>query len=361
MRQAIRGRAFIPESSPAAMDTRHRFPMRHRMRGAINPVTLAVLIIVVVLGVAAYFLIIKPYHDANVDLTQQGATSATKPGASHEAPPANVDALSVDQLLAEARTAMNDQRLVAPAGNNAFEFYMKVLQKQPGNAVAADALRETFSYGAAATEQTINARDFNEAQREIDLLAKADPANYTLTILRSKLDAQRKTLDREQQQAQDAQKAQLAQQNAAATAKAQAEQQAALAAEAQRQQAARDQAARVAQQQQAAQQPVAARPAAPTRTADAEAITDAVLVRQVNPRYPTAAMRSNQEGWVDVELTVGTDGTVSNVNVVDAQPKHIFDRSAIDAVSRWEFKPAMRNGEPMTVTLRRRLQFNLGR
>jgi periplasmic protein TonB len=343
------------------MDTRHRFPVRHRMRGAVNPVTLAVLVIVVVLGVAAYFLIIKPYHDANVDLAQQNAANAPKQGASREAPPANVDALSVDQLLAEARTAMNDQRLVAPAGNNAFEFYMKVLQKQPGNAVAADALRETFSYGAAATEQTINARDFNEAQREIDLLAKADPANYTLTILRSKLDAQRKTLDREQQQAADAQKAQLAQQNAAAAAKLQAEQQAtAAAAEAQRQQTAREQAARVAQQQ-ATQAPAARPAAAPARTAESEAITDAVLVRQVNPRYPTAAMRSNQEGWVDVELTVGSDGTVSNVNVVDAQPKHVFDRSAVDAVSKWEFKPAMRNGEPMTVTLRRRLQFNLGR
>jgi periplasmic protein TonB len=343
------------------MDTRHRIPMRRRMRGAINPVTLAVLVIVVVLGVAAYFLIIKPYHDANVDLAQQTATGASKPGASREAPPANVDALSVDQLLAEARTAMNDQRLVAPAGNNAFEFYMKVLQKQPGNAVAADALRETFSYGAAATEQTINSRDFNEAQREIDLLAKADPANYTLTILRSKLDAQRKTLDREQQQAQDAQKAQVAQQNAAAAAKLQAEQQAtAAAAEVQRQQVAREQAARLAQQQ-AAQAPAAvAKPVAASRS-ESEAITDAVLVRQVNPRYPTAAMRSNQEGWVDVELTVGTDGVVSNVNVVDAQPKHVFDRSAIDAVSKWEFKPAMRNGEPMTVTLRRRLQFNLGR
>jgi periplasmic protein TonB len=346
------------------MDTRRRFPMRRRVRGAINPVTLAVLAIVVVLGVAAYFLIVKPYRDANADLVQQNAASAPKQGASKEAPPANVDALSVDQLLAEARTAMNDQRLVAPAGNNAFEFYMKVLQKQPGNAVAADALRETFSYGAAATEQTINGRDFNEAQREIDLLAKADPANYTLTILRSKLDAQRKTQDREQQQAaQDAQKAQLAQQNAAAAAKAQAEQQAAAAAEAQRQQASREQGARVAQQQAAAQPAAAARaPAAAARpAAESEAITDAVLVRQVNPRYPTAAMRSNQEGWVDVELTVGTDGAVSNVNVVDAQPKHVFDRSAIDAVSRWEFKPAMRNGEPMTVTLRRRLQFNLGR
>jgi protein TonB len=120
----------------------------------------------------------------------------------------------------------------------------------------------------------------------------------------------------------------------------------------------------VAQQPQAASPAAATRPAAATPhapAADADAISDAVLIRQVSPRYPTAAMRANQEGWVDVELTVGTDGTVTNVAVVDAQPKHVFDRSAIDAVSRWEYKPATRNGEPMTVTLRRRLQFNLGR
>jgi len=343
------------------MDNRLRFSARSHARGAVNPVTLAVIIIVVALAVAAWFLIIKPYRDAASGTTPL-ATAAQKAAATREAPPANVDALSVDQLLAEARTAMNDQRLVAPSGNNAFEFYMKVLQKQPGNQVAADALRETFSYGAAATEQTINQRDFNEAQREIDLLAKADPENYTLTILRSKLDAQRKTLDREQQQAVDAQKAQLAQQNAAAAAKLQAEQ--AAAAEAQRLQAAREQAAHVAQQPQQATNAAAARPvaAAPRpAAADAEPISEAVLIRQVSPRYPTAAMRANQEGWVDVELTVGTDGTVANVTVVDAQPKHVFDRSAIDAVSRWEYKPATRNGEPMTVTLRRRLQFNLGR
>jgi protein TonB len=340
------------------MDNRHRLSSRRLVRGAVNPVTLAVIAIVVALAIAAWFLIIKPYRDAAAGVTP-GTATAQKAAAAREAPPANVDALSVDQLLAEARTAMNDQRLVAPAGNNAFEFYMKVLQKQPGNPVAADALRETFSYGAAATEQTINQREFNEAQREIDLLAKADPENYTLTILRSKLDAQRKTLDREQQQALDAQKAQqLAQQNAATAAKQQAEQ----AAEAQRLQAAREQASRVAQQPAPATN--ADRPAAPTArpaAAQADAISDAVLIRQVSPRYPTAAMRANQEGWVDVELTVGTDGRVGNVTVVDSQPKHVFDRSATDAVSRWEYKPATRNGEPMAVTLRRRLQFNLGR
>src|SRR3546814_21021828 len=52
------------------------------------------------------------------------------------------DVCSSDLLLAEARAAMNEQRYLAPAGNNAFEFYLRVLEKDPGNKVASDALRE---------------------------------------------------------------------------------------------------------------------------------------------------------------------------------------------------------------------------
>ncbi|TCV95728.1 outer membrane transport energization protein TonB [Luteibacter rhizovicinus] len=346
------------------MQTRNRIPARMRVRGAVSPVVLAVMVIVLALAIAAWFLIVKPYRDANQGIAPVGAVAPTAAAAKAAPPVANVESLSVDQLLAEARKAMNEQRLVAPAGNNAFEFYMKVLEKQPGHPVAADALRETFPFGATATEQTINQRDFGEAQREIDLLAKADPENYTLTILRSKLDAQRKTLDREQQAALDQQKQQqLAAQTAAAAAKQQAADQVA---EAQRQQVAREQAARLAQQQQAsaavvgAAKPAAAKPAA-AAGGDGDAISDAVLTKQVRPRYPTAAMRANQEGWVDVELSVDGQGVVTNVSVVDSQPKHVFDRAALDAVGRWEFKPAMRNGEPMPVTLRRRILFNLGR
>jgi protein TonB len=233
------------------------------------------------------------------------------------------------------------------------------LEKQPGNQVAADALRETFPFGATTAEQEINQRDFNEAQREIDLLAKADPENYTLTILRSKLDAQRKLLDREQQLALDQQhKQQVDQAQSAASAKQQAADQERLAAQ-------QAQAARAAQQQQVQQQaevakpkPVAAAPKPAAEGGDAS-LTEALLVKQTRPRYPTAAMRANQEGWVDVEFTVDAQGVVGGVNIIDAQPKHVFDRAALDAVTRWEFRPASRNGEPMPVTMRRRIEFKL--
>lgn len=262
--------------------------------------------------------------------------------------PGDVASMNLDQLLAEARKAINEQRLLAPAGNNAFEYYLKALEKQPDNQVAADALRETFPFGATSAEQAINQRQFGEAQRQIDLLARADPSNYTLTILRSKLDAQRRLQDREQQASDQQRQQQAAEETAAAGA--------------------------ASALSPAASQPVAPPPAAaaapvpapappspppPSKAAATVQIQDAVLTKPYQPRYPIAAMRAAQEGWVEVEFTVTASGDVDGVKVIDAQPRHVFDRAAVDAVGRWKFKPATQNGEPAASRLRRRIEFKL--
>lgn len=266
--------------------------------------------------------------------------------------------MSVNQLLLAARKSMNEQRILAPAGNNAFEFYLKALEKQPGNQVAADALRETFPVGASLAEQAINQRDLSDAQRQIDLLAKADPANYTLTILRSKLDAQRKLQDREQQQALDKEKqTQLAAQKAAE--KAEADRQAA---EAQQKAQADQRAAqaRVAQQSESNRQQQASTSAQSSGDSAAAGGTHgAVLVRNVNPRYPVNAMRANQEGWVEVTFTITPEGNVDNVKVLDAEPRHVFDRAAVEAVTRWKYQPATQDGSPIASQDKRRIVFKL--
>ena len=40
---------------------------------------------------------------------------------------------------------MADNRMVAPPGNNALEYYLRILDKQPDNTNAKDALRELFA------------------------------------------------------------------------------------------------------------------------------------------------------------------------------------------------------------------------
>src|SRR5678815_1701228 len=126
-----------------------------------------------------------------------GAPAAAVPGAAAEAPPVVPD-LTPEQLLKEAGAAFREQRFVAPPGNNALEYYLTLLEKQPNNQTAKDALREMFPFATGAVETTINAGGLDEATRVINLLSKADPSNYTLTILRSKLDAKKKQVDRDQ-------------------------------------------------------------------------------------------------------------------------------------------------------------------
>jgi protein TonB len=226
------------------MDTRTRTAARRHARGAVRPLIIAIIAIIALLAVGAWFLIIKPHQELVME--DAGGHPSTPVSAAERAappPPANVAGMDIDQLLGEARKAINEQRYLAPAGNNAFEFYLRVLTKQPGNQVASDALRETFPFAATSAEQAVNSRDFNEAQRQIDLLAKADPANFTLTILRSKLDAQRKLLDKQQQDVVDQQKAQQVAAQKAAADKLAADQLA----------ASEQQKARLAEQQKAAQ------------------------------------------------------------------------------------------------------------
>jgi protein TonB len=97
-------------------------------------------------------------------------------------------------LLGLARDAMRDGRLVAPQGSNAFEFYLSVLQLDPSNLTAQEALRETFPRAAVEIEGTINGGELEEARREIDLLREFDRDNFTLALLGGKLSAARNIL-----------------------------------------------------------------------------------------------------------------------------------------------------------------------
>lgn len=342
------------------MDTRDVLHTRRHERGAIRPVVIAIIAVFVLLAVGAWFLIIKPHQElVMADAGGHPSTPVSTATRALPPPPANVAAMDVNQLLAEARTAMNEQRYLAPAGNNAFEFYLRVLEKDPGNKVASDALRETFPFAATSAEQSINSRDFNEAQRQIDLLAKADPTNFTLTILRSKLDAQRKTLDKQQQDAADQQKAQQLAAQKAAAAKAAADQ---LAEQQKAQLAAEQPKAQPSRTAQHSSQPSSEAgnsAAAGAVGGDAGQTSDAVLLKAVGARYPATAMRERQEGWVLVSFTIDPNGRTSDIKVVDAQPRRVFDRAAIDAVQRYQFTPAKKDGVAVATVKQQKIEFKL--
>lgn len=97
----------------------------------------------------------------------------------------------VSILLDLAQAAVKEKRLVAPAGSNAYEFYLSVLQLDPQNKSALDELHDALPAASADVERAINDNSLDEAQRELSLLREFDSTNYILSLLGGKLDAQR--------------------------------------------------------------------------------------------------------------------------------------------------------------------------
>ena len=70
-------------------------------------------------------------------------------------------------------------------------------------------------------------------------------------------------------------------------------------------------------------------------------------VREVPPIYPRDAQRAGTEGWVKVEFTISPDGSTSNLLVRESEPAQVFDKAALDSVSKWRFEPIRKNDSPV--------------
>jgi periplasmic protein TonB len=64
--------------------------------------------------------------------------------------------------------------------------------------------------------------------------------------------------------------------------------------------------------------------------------------------YPGQAVRLNQQGTTTVRFTVNTDGSVSNVYVVNSSGHETLDDAAIRCAFSWRYRPALVNGRPVT-------------
>jgi TonB family protein len=62
-------------------------------------------------------------------------------------------------------------------------------------------------------------------------------------------------------------------------------------------------------------------------------------------------------GIVILELTIGTDGRVTNARVIRSVP--LLDQAALDAVRQWVFTPTLLNGVPVPVLMSVTVNFSL--
>ena len=73
---------------------------------------------------------------------------------------------------------------------------------------------------------------------------------------------------------------------------------------------------------------------------------DATPIVRIEPKYPMQAARDGKEGWVKLSFTIDEIGGVDDVEVIDADPKRVFDKEAKRALRKWKYKPKVVDGKP---------------
>jgi TonB family protein len=68
------------------------------------------------------------------------------------------------------------------------------------------------------------------------------------------------------------------------------------------------------------------------------------VVSRTAPEFPRDAVRAGVDaGTVRARLSIDSNGNVTNVQIVEARPARVFDRSVRDTLSRWKFNPGADN------------------
>ena len=99
----------------------------------------------------------------------------------------------------------------------------------------------------------------------------------------------------------------------------------------------------------------AAKAAVPQPAPVVPALAAAKLVSRVDPDFPREAVTAGAErGSVKARMTLDGNGNVTRVEVVEANPRRLFDRAVVRALSQWHF-----NEGPSGRTVETEVEFKL--
>jgi TonB family protein len=87
-------------------------------------------------------------------------------------------------------------------------------------------------------------------------------------------------------------------------------------------------------------------------------VTPPAVQRKVDPKYIAEAVSERIEGTVRLAALVSKDGTVHQVELVHGLDPRL-DRTAKEALGKWTFLPAMRDGRPIDVDILVEIPFRL--
>jgi TonB family protein len=87
------------------------------------------------------------------------------------------------------------------------------------------------------------------------------------------------------------------------------------------------------------------------------AAAEGSLLHRVEPQYPEDARQQQIQGAVVLEVQIGGDGVVQNVQTISGPAE--LAQASMDAVKQWRFKPHLVDGRPTPMQTRITLNFRL--
>ena len=85
------------------------------------------------------------------------------------------------------------------------------------------------------------------------------------------------------------------------------------------------------------------------------------LASNVQPTYPRDALRAGVEGSALARIHVTPDGSVDRAELVRRSGDRSLDRAVLAAVNKWQFEPAIRNGEAVASVVQVPVDFRTDR
>ena len=84
-----------------------------------------------------------------------------------------------------------------------------------------------------------------------------------------------------------------------------------------------------------------------------------MFFKRMPPQYPTLALFKRTEGWVKVAFTITPDDEITDVTVIDAEPKNVFEHAATEAVKKFKLSAPIKNGKPVEQRATQLIEFEI--
>jgi TonB family protein len=88
-----------------------------------------------------------------------------------------------------------------------------------------------------------------------------------------------------------------------------------------------------------------------------QGVSQGLLLKKVQPKYPPNSLRLRVEGGVQLMATISKTGDISAVKILSGDPQ--LSHAAVDAVKQWKYKPYLLNGLPVEIQTQITVNFKL--